>query len=225
MKSFFASLAAAAVFASSALAQLTINTPTNPVVCQPLLISWSGGTAPYYLVRTPKSVTITTLPDLRSILPGNQPTAPALQTFPTQTGTSLTWIVNIAVGTSVGFHIVDSTGASQDSAPFSILTGSDTSCVGKNPTSSGGSSSTGSGTGTGPATSSTVVATTTTAATHAATTTAPGATTTAATTKPASSGTTSAAATTSSKASGAISQNAQFGAAGVVGAAIIALLA
>lgn len=209
MKSFFASLAAAAVFASSALAQLTINTPTNPVVCQPLLISWSGGTAPYYL----------------SILPGNQPTAPALQTFPTQTGTSLTWIVNIAVGTSVGFHIVDSTGASQDSAPFSILTGSDTSCVGKNPTSSGGSSSTGSGTGTGPATSSTVVATTTTAATHAATTTAPGATTTAATTKPASSGTTSAAATTSSKASGAISQNAQFGAAGVVGAAIIALLA
>jgi hypothetical protein len=215
MKSIFASLAAAAVFATSALAQLTINTPSNPVVCQPLLITWSGGTPPYYL----------------SILPGNQPTAQALENFPTQTGTSLTWTVNIAVGTSIGFHIVDSTGASQDSAPFSILTGADTSCVGKNPSSSGGASSTESGTGA--ATTSAVVTTTSAPATHAATTTAPGVTTTTGTSKPtttgtskpATSGTTSAAGTTSSKASGAISQNAQFGAAGVVGAAIIALLA
>jgi hypothetical protein len=83
MKSVISSVAVAFLLAASAAAQqLTINTPLSVVVCQPLLISWSGGTPPYFL----------------SVLPGNQPTAAALLDFGTQTGTSLTWTVNITAG-------------------------------------------------------------------------------------------------------------------------------
>lgn len=56
---FFVALAAAAALVS---AQLRIETPTNLVVCQPALLSWAGGSPPYY----------------PAVIPGGQPAAAAL---------------------------------------------------------------------------------------------------------------------------------------------------
>lgn len=74
---------------------LTVNTPSNLVQCQPILLSWADGTPPYYL----------------SIIPGGQPDAPALEPFPTTEATSMTWIVDIPSGTSITVSLKDNTGA------------------------------------------------------------------------------------------------------------------
>ncbi|KAI9304199.1 hypothetical protein BJ944DRAFT_164039, partial [Cunninghamella echinulata] len=96
--------------------QLTIKAPTNPVECQPLLITWTGGERPYIL----------------SLHPGNEPDAPAIVNFGQQNGTSLTWNVNVKAGTSVGLTIRDSTGVTAQSAPFEINAGPDKSCLSNN---------------------------------------------------------------------------------------------
>ncbi|KIK35310.1 hypothetical protein CY34DRAFT_812254 [Suillus luteus UH-Slu-Lm8-n1] len=55
------SVTSLALFVAGTLAQFTINTPccrglllsrnsANVVECQPTLLAWSGGTAPYFLV-------------------------------------------------------------------------------------------------------------------------------------------------------------------------------
>ncbi|KIK10357.1 hypothetical protein K443DRAFT_670981 [Laccaria amethystina LaAM-08-1] len=115
MKSFLAPLAFVTVLASSVLAQVTVNTPVSVVVCQPIQFTWTGGTSPYFL----------------SILPANQPSATALIDFGKQTGNSVTWVANLGVGTSVFLNCKDSNGVVGQSGTFTILTGSDTSCVGK----------------------------------------------------------------------------------------------
>ncbi|KAG5637162.1 hypothetical protein H0H81_005565 [Sphagnurus paluster] len=174
-------------------------------------------------------MTVTALTDrVFSILPGNQPGAAALQTFPSSSATSLTWNVNIAVGTSIGLSLRDSTGAVAQSAPFTINPGSDTSCVGK-PESSGSEAPTagqtsGSGSST-PASSPSTPATTPASPTPTPTTpvSTPVSTPTSSPTTPASSSNTSAAA--SSTRNAAPTQAAGFGAAAAVGAAVIALLA
>ena len=94
-------------------AQLEVNTPANPVECQPLELSWSGGAPPYLL----------------SVSPAGSPDSPPLLTFPIQTGTSLTWNVNIAAGTPVSLTLRDSDGTTSQSAIFTILSGTDTSCL------------------------------------------------------------------------------------------------
>ncbi|MFD7169091.1 hypothetical protein [Streptomyces violascens] len=111
-------LSTAAVFGATAAQaptadQITINTPTNAVVCQPLTLTWSGGEPPYQL----------------KLLPGDQPSGPALRDFGQQDGTTYTWTVDLPPGTSVGLTLQDSTGAIAQSAPFTINGGSDTSCV------------------------------------------------------------------------------------------------
>ncbi|KAH7915611.1 hypothetical protein BJ138DRAFT_1097709 [Hygrophoropsis aurantiaca] len=107
MKSF----ASLALFVAGVLAQsFTINTPANVVECQPTLLQWSGGTAPYYL----------------SILPGSAPTAAALEDLGQQNGTSVTWVANLPAGESIGLTLRDSTGATAQSAPFTINPGSTT---------------------------------------------------------------------------------------------------
>jgi len=86
---------------------ITINTPSTAVVGCPLLISWSGGTPPYFL----------------SVLPGaspSDPNAPALITFGQQTGTSLTWVVDEQAGTSLLLELQDSQGLEALSAPFTV---------------------------------------------------------------------------------------------------------
>ncbi|KAF6757228.1 hypothetical protein DFP72DRAFT_1168474 [Ephemerocybe angulata] len=122
------------------MAQVTVNTPLSVVVCQPVQFTWTGGQAPYFF----------------SILPGNQPTAPALVDFGKLDGTSQSWTANLAPNTSIFLQVRDSNGALGQSGTITIQNGSDTSCVGKpTSTTSGASSST------TPAGSSTPAATTT----------------------------------------------------------------
>lgn len=71
-----------------------INTPASLTVCQPAALSWTGGTAPYYL----------------SVLPGGQASGTPLESFGEQQGTSYTWTVNIASGTAITLALTDSTG-------------------------------------------------------------------------------------------------------------------
>ncbi|KAF9459582.1 hypothetical protein BDZ94DRAFT_1324652 [Collybia nuda] len=115
LSQILAPLAMAAALATGALAQqFVLNTPSNVVVCEPILLTWSGGEAPYFLV----------------VEPANKPNGPALRDLGTQTGTQFTWIVDIAAGTAISLSLRDSTGAILQSAPFTINSGPDTSCLG-----------------------------------------------------------------------------------------------
>ncbi|KAJ1307767.1 hypothetical protein OPQ81_001854 [Rhizoctonia solani] len=103
-----------ALVAAVAAQSLTINTPASVVQCQPAQITWTATNTPVFV----------------SIIPGGQPGAAALQDFGQQTGSSLTWTVNIAAGTSITFQLRDSTGAVAYSAPTTIQSSSDSSCLG-----------------------------------------------------------------------------------------------
>ncbi|KAI5122311.1 hypothetical protein M0805_002387 [Coniferiporia weirii] len=87
--SFLALLAAAGINAQT----LMINTPQNVVECQPILLTWAGGSGPYFI------------------------------TFNNVTGTSLTWLVNQPAGTSLGLTIRDQTGTTEESASFQVQDG------------------------------------------------------------------------------------------------------
>ncbi|GAA5880740.1 hypothetical protein JCM1840_007421 [Sporobolomyces johnsonii] len=121
----FVTLAAAA----SAMAQATlqINTPTALYTCEPYLVSWSGGTAPYYV----------------RVVPGGELAGTPLGYLDSQptTDTSYTWTVNIAADTSITLTITDSTGNTQATAPVTIQAGSSTSCIGSSSSSAVASSS------------------------------------------------------------------------------------
>ncbi|KAM0755270.1 hypothetical protein T439DRAFT_284165, partial [Meredithblackwellia eburnea MCA 4105] len=89
-----------------------VNTPAAVVQCQPVAITYSGGTAPYFL----------------SVIPGGQAGATPLVSFPssaTTTAGSYTWTVNIASGTSITFQIRDNTGTLAYSAPVTIQAGTE----------------------------------------------------------------------------------------------------
>ncbi|KAL7008102.1 hypothetical protein EMMF5_002284 [Cystobasidiomycetes sp. EMM_F5] len=105
---------------------LTINTPSagasigsivdnsdSLIQCQPTLLSWGDGVAPYYL----------------AIIPGGQPSAAALENLPQQTGTSYTWLVDLASGQSVTVRVTDSTGAINYSDKVTIQPGTVTNCA------------------------------------------------------------------------------------------------
>ncbi|KAF6754457.1 hypothetical protein DFP72DRAFT_848265 [Ephemerocybe angulata] len=191
MKSFAAQLVAVSLAVSGALAQ-TVNTPANAVVCQPLQITWSGGTPPYFL----------------SILPGNQPSAAAIRDFGTVTGTSFTWNpVNLPAGTLIGINLRDSTGTLAQSAAFPVNPGTDDKCLTATTTSSTSTTSTTSG-----STSST---TSTTSTTTSSTTTTTTATTTTTTPRPSSSSTSTTSTSTTGTAPAANTAAAGNGAAGL----------
>ncbi|KAF8227279.1 hypothetical protein L208DRAFT_1405662 [Tricholoma matsutake] len=97
---------------------LTIDTPTNVVQCQPVQIAWRDGQPPFYL----------------SILPGGQPSAPALKSFPPTDQTALTWFVDLQSGVAVTMSIRDSTGNQAFTSIVTINPGSVTSCVNSNVT-------------------------------------------------------------------------------------------
>ncbi|KAH8118063.1 hypothetical protein DFH11DRAFT_1541308 [Phellopilus nigrolimitatus] len=205
MKISFASFIALLVAAGVNAQTLQINTPTaaadggdtlavgasrtSVVQCLPQLLTWSGGTAPYFL----------------SVLPGGQPSAAALVTFPETNSTSTTWNVNVASGTSIGLTLRDSTGATAQSAPVTVQSSSDSSCVGQ-------SASTVSGSSTGAVTGASTTA---------------GASTTG--TSPSSSGAKSSGTATSSSASSSSSSAAipfaKIGSAGIIGAFVAAIFA
>ncbi|KAH8924107.1 hypothetical protein BT69DRAFT_1280885, partial [Atractiella rhizophila] len=101
----------AVVFGQDAL---VINTPSSAVECQPIAISFSGGTAPYYI----------------SVIPGGQPSAAALVQFPDQTAAgSITWTVNIAAGTAITFAIRDGDGSTNYSDQLTIQEGTSDTCL------------------------------------------------------------------------------------------------
>ncbi|KAJ3967864.1 hypothetical protein EV361DRAFT_952850 [Lentinula raphanica] len=109
--STFVFVAAVAVIPS--VRGLTVNTPSSLDVCQPSLLSWSGGTPPYY----------------PSILPGGEISASALKTFDSTNATQYTWTVDIAAGTAITIQLKDSTGTIAYSDQVTISSGTDTSCV------------------------------------------------------------------------------------------------
>ncbi|KAN0093207.1 hypothetical protein V8E55_003991 [Tylopilus felleus] len=134
----FITLAAALLAAIPAALGLTVNTPANVVECEPTQIDWSGGTAPYYL----------------TFVPAAQISAPAIKQFPTQTGDSYTWNVDLQAGVSFTIVLKDSTGASAYSDIVTVVAGTSISCVNSNVTETGGSSG-GSATGSGSGSSAT----------------------------------------------------------------------
>jgi len=106
-----------------AISALTINTPTNVVMCQPYKFTWSGGESPYYL----------------SLIPAQQVTAPPLKVFPTQTGTEYSWLVDLQAGTAFTAALKDNTGTTAYSSDAQIIAGSSTSCLNVNVTETAGS--------------------------------------------------------------------------------------
>ncbi|KDR76238.1 hypothetical protein GALMADRAFT_156343 [Galerina marginata CBS 339.88] len=164
MKSVFASVAAALLLASSSVAQLMVNTPLSVVVCQPTLLSWTAGTPPYFLRYVQMRMTC----DNTLISP--------VAFSPTTL--SLTWIANFSVGTTLGLNLRDTTGTLVQSAPFTIQSGSDLSCLNASGSSSSSSGSAGSAPPTtAPATTPTTPATTPVTPPPATTPTSPAATT------------------------------------------------
>ncbi|KAL1712916.1 hypothetical protein EV715DRAFT_296621 [Schizophyllum commune] len=111
-------IAAASLIA--AVQALTINTPSGLTACQPSLLSWSDGTAPFFL----------------TILPGGQ-TSGALKSFDQTDATSITWNVDIASGTSITLSIKDSTGNIAYTDAVTIAKGSNEDCVNGDATASG----------------------------------------------------------------------------------------
>ncbi|KAK0204773.1 hypothetical protein DFS33DRAFT_1273809 [Desarmillaria ectypa] len=222
MKFSFFSLSAVFALVGSALAQgdLTINTPSGLTQCLPALLSWNGGTGPYFLTVTS----------------GTDPNGNSLANLGEQSGNSLTWTVTFPQGTALVFNIRDQTGAVKQTAPVTVQTGGSTDCVSSTSAASGSSTS---GSSTSGSTESTTGATTTTASTGGATTsTSPatsttraassaGASTSSRASSAGSSSGTSAGSSASASSSGnaAPSQFSNVGAVGVIGAAIIALFA
>ncbi|KDQ14305.1 hypothetical protein BOTBODRAFT_348387 [Botryobasidium botryosum FD-172 SS1] len=98
--------------AVATLAQLTITVPPSVVTCELTRISWSGGVPPYF----------------PSIIPGGLKGTPPLNTFPPQTGATLTWLVDL-VPQPIIVAIKDSTGAVQHSAIINVKAGSSSSCI------------------------------------------------------------------------------------------------
>ncbi|CAE7215251.1 unnamed protein product [Rhizoctonia solani] len=98
-----------------AQADPSINTPASLVQCQPTQLSWIATNTPVYI----------------SIIPGGNASAPALVDLGQQSGTSMTWAVNITAGTSITCRITDANGAIAYSASVSVQSSSNSSCIHK----------------------------------------------------------------------------------------------
>ncbi|CAO1625709.1 unnamed protein product [Parajaminaea phylloscopi] len=128
MKSF-ATLAAFVAVAASAVNAATVNSPASLIQCQPAAIQWNDAAAgDVYL----------------SVVKGKDISGPALETFPTQSGTSgsYTWKVDQPAGTELTFIVNDSTGKQNYSSQVTVNAGSDSSCLNGAAAAAGGASST-----------------------------------------------------------------------------------
>jgi len=151
-----------------------------------------------------------TPPYLLTVFPAGN-SATILQNLGNTNSTSFTWQVNVASGQSVGFAVLDNTGKTGQSAPVPIQAGSSTSCIGQSVSGSAGT------TGSSAPTSGSSGSTTTGGSSGSTPTTGSSTGSSAA-----SSGSATSSTTPSNAAS---SHSAQFGAAGLIGAALVALLA
>ncbi|PPQ67502.1 hypothetical protein CVT25_006043 [Psilocybe cyanescens] len=134
------------------------------------------------------------------ILPAGQPSAPALLDLGQQSGNSVTWVANLAVGTSGFLNLRDSTGTLAQSGPFTVQSGTNTSCVGGSIVTSAGPGGGGGGSSATSTPGSSGTSTSTSASKSA-----------------------SKSASTSSPTSAAVSQYAPAGVAAMIGAALLAL--
>ncbi|WVQ71661.1 hypothetical protein IAR50_001201 [Cryptococcus sp. DSM 104548] len=129
---------------------LTINSPASLIECQPASLTWSDGTAPYYL----------------AIIPGGEVSASAYESFDAVDSSPYTWTVNLASGTNITVKVTDSTGTIAYSSAVVIQEGSSSSCLTSSisgvstssSASSGGSSSTAAASTTASGSSSTAAA-------------------------------------------------------------------
>jgi len=125
---FFASLAALVALVPALVNALTVNTITTGVTeCEPVLFTWGGGTAPYYL----------------SLVPGTSTSSAPIKNFGEQQGTQYTWNVDLASGTSFTTVIKDSTGATAFSDLETVSAGTNSSCVNNAVSESSGSQTAG----------------------------------------------------------------------------------
>jgi len=206
MKSILTSVIALLIAASTALAQFTINTPPAPVQCQPLLVSWMGGVPPYFL----------------TIYPGGDPQGTPLETFPEISGTSATWFCNLQANTQIGFNLRDSTGTLVQSAAVLInapppgTTCDTTTFSFSAQTPVGGSTAT--GTNGSPATTTTPSTQTSTTGSLSS-----GSVKSGASSSVKAGASSSGAAATATKSAGASRATGQIAAAGIIGAAMVAL--
>ncbi|WVO18984.1 uncharacterized protein IAS62_000260 [Cryptococcus decagattii] len=134
-KTLFATIA---LLATAWAEDLKVNSPASVVVCQPVALSWSGGTAPYIV----------------AVIPGGQSSAAALETISdNESGNQVTWKADIDAGTSITFKITDASGSIQYSSPVTIQDG-DASCVNSSASNSTSAASGSSSSGNSSATSS-----------------------------------------------------------------------
>ncbi|CED82268.1 hypothetical protein [Phaffia rhodozyma] len=102
-------------FGFAAAQTLTINTPSSVTQCQPVLLSWTDTLAPYYVY----------------ILPGSTLINPYETLSPVDT-TSVTWLCDLGTGTTVTFAVKDGHGAIQYTGVNSVISSSNTTCIGTN---------------------------------------------------------------------------------------------
>lgn len=104
-----------------------------------------GGQAPYILYvhhcePTAQSLTV------RAVIPGGQPSAPALVTLADGTSdTSYVWTVSLAEGTSITLRLTDAGGDIVYSSPVTIQAGSSTDCLNATATEAAGAAGVASG--------------------------------------------------------------------------------
>ncbi|KAK0500489.1 hypothetical protein EDD18DRAFT_1102588 [Armillaria luteobubalina] len=213
MKFSLFSLSAVCALVGSVLAQgdLTINTPSGLTQCLPTLLSWSGGTGPYFLTVTS----------------GTDPNGNPIANLGEQSGTSFTWTVTFPQGTGLVFNIRDQTGSVKQTAPVTVQTGGSTDCASSAASGSATSGASGSTTAGAATTGGATTSATTPAGTSSRTTAA--ASSGGSTSRASSAGSSGTSAGSSAAASGsgnaAPTQFSSMGAAGVIGAAIVALFA
>lgn len=112
MKSFAAAAALAATVPFVLGQGLQVNSLSGVIECEPVLVSWSGGSPPYYV----------------SFIPGGQPSAPAIKQFAPQQGTSFTWNVDLPAGTEFSTELKDASGQPVYSGIQKVEAGDSTSC-------------------------------------------------------------------------------------------------
>jgi len=112
-------VAVVALLALGVNAQLMINTPSGVTQCQNSQLTWSGTTDPVQI----------------SVLPGGQISAQPLELLPSvASGNAQTWLCDIQANIQVTFAIRDvNTGQVAYSGLVTILAGSNSTCIGKNP--------------------------------------------------------------------------------------------
>ncbi|KAI0749306.1 hypothetical protein C8Q80DRAFT_1161231 [Daedaleopsis nitida] len=213
MKSLSASIITAALLVVGVSAQdFTINTPNPPTQCVPTQFHWTGGTCELFLYSE----------NTQNISPGGVPGATAFQQYTGLTGTSFTWSTNLTAGTSFGLTLTDANGQVAQSAPVSVQSGPDSSCLNGQASASTGDSTTAASTGTTAAATTSPATGATTSAGTGTTSKAAGSTSGTSTGTSSSSGST---ATGGAGGNGAFSNTVSVGLVGVLSAVAAALLA